>query len=60
VVTCGRKEKRQYKIEYGLNLRRRRKEKRNVRIRSLLDLKDSSHVRGQVSIDSFWEDRRAF
>jgi hypothetical protein len=42
VVICGRKEKHQYKIEHGLNLRRRRKEKRSVRIRSLTDLKGNS------------------
>ncbi len=53
MVACGRKEKHQYKIENGLNLRRGRNEKRNVRIRSLPDLKDSSLVRGQVSINSF-------
>jgi hypothetical protein len=50
VVTCGRKEKHQNKIEHTLNLRRRREEKRNVRIESLPDLKDNSHVPGQVSI----------
>jgi len=42
VVTCGRKEKHQNKIEHILNLRRRRKERRSVRIKSLPDLKDSS------------------
>jgi hypothetical protein len=39
VVTCGKKEKHQYKIERGLNLGRRRKEKSNVRTKSLPDLK---------------------
>lgn len=42
MVTCGRKEKHQNKIEHILNLRRRRKEKRSVRIKSLPDLKDNS------------------
>jgi hypothetical protein len=42
VVTCGRKEKHQYKIEHGLNPRRRRKEKSSVRIKSLPDLKGNS------------------
>jgi hypothetical protein len=42
VVTCGRKEKRQSKIEHGLSLGRRRKEKRNVRTKSVPDLKDKS------------------
>jgi hypothetical protein len=42
VVTCGRKEKHQYKIEHGLNLGRRRKEKSNVRTKSLPDLKGNS------------------
>jgi hypothetical protein len=42
VVTCGRKEKHQNKIEHGLNLRRRRKEKRNVRRKSVPDLKDNN------------------
>jgi hypothetical protein len=42
VVTCGRKEKHQYKIENGLNLGRRRKEKSSVRIKSLSDLKGNS------------------
>jgi hypothetical protein len=42
VVTWGRKEKHQYKIERGLNLGRRRKEKRSVRIKSLPDLKGNS------------------
>jgi hypothetical protein len=42
VVTCGTKEKHQNKIEHGLNLGRRRKEKRSARIRNLLDLKDNS------------------
>jgi len=42
VVTCGRKEKHQNKIEHGLNLGRRKKEKRNVRRKSVPDLKDSS------------------
>jgi len=41
VVTCGRKEKHQNKIERGLNLGRRRKEKRNVRRKSMPDLKDN-------------------
>ena len=38
MVKCGRKEKHQYKIEHGLNLRRRRKEKRNVRAKKLARL----------------------
>ena len=42
MVTCGRKEKHQYKIEHGLNLRRRTKEKRSVRIKSLPELKGNS------------------
>jgi hypothetical protein len=42
VVTCGRKEKHQYKIEHGLNLGRRRKEKRSVRVKSLPGLKGNS------------------
>ena len=45
MVTCGRKEKRQYKIEHGLNLGRRRKEKNNARIRSLPDLEGNSPER---------------
>jgi hypothetical protein len=50
VATCGRKEKRQYEIEHGLNLGRRRKEKRSARIRNLLDLKDNSpeHARNKT------------
>jgi hypothetical protein len=42
VVACGRKEKHQYKIEHDLNLGRRRKEKRSVRVKSLPDLKGNS------------------
>jgi hypothetical protein len=42
MVTCGRKEKHQYKIEHALNLGRRRKEKRSVRIKRLPDLKGNS------------------
>ncbi len=42
MVTCGRKEKHQYKIENALNLGRRRKEKSSVRIKSLPDLKGNS------------------
>jgi len=42
VVTCGRKEKHQNKIEHDLNLGRRRKEKRNARRKSVRDLADSS------------------
>ena len=42
MVICGRKEKHQYKIEHGLNLGRRRKEKSSVRIKRLPDLKDNS------------------
>ena len=42
MVTCGRKEKRQNKIERGLNLGRRRKETSSVRTRSLPDLKGNS------------------
>ena len=42
MITCGRKEKRQYKIERDLNLGRKRKEKSSVKIRSLPDLKGSS------------------
>jgi len=42
VIVCGRKEKHQYKIGQGLNLRRRRKEKRSVRIENLPDWKGNS------------------
>ncbi len=42
MVKCGRKEKRQNKIEHGLNLEGRRKEKRNVRKKSVPDLKGNS------------------
>jgi hypothetical protein len=42
VVTCGRKEKHQNKTEHILNLGRRRKEKRSVRVKSVPDLKDNS------------------
>ena len=52
MVTCGRKEKHHNKIEHGLNLGRRRKEKRSVRIKSLPDLKDNSRARGHVDSSS--------
>ena len=42
MVTCGRKEKHQNKIERGLNLGKRRKEKINARRKSVPDLKDNS------------------
>ena len=48
MVACGRKEKHQYKIEHGLNLGRRRKEKRSVRIKSLPDLRDNSPERARL------------
>jgi hypothetical protein len=49
VVACGRKEKHQYKIERGLNLGRRRKEKSGVRIKSLPDLNGNSPDRLSLS-----------
>jgi hypothetical protein len=52
VVTCGRKEKRQYKIESGLNLGKGRKEKSNVRIKSLPDLKGNSPDRPALGLNS--------
>jgi len=45
VVTWERKEKHQNEIEHGLNLGRRKKEKRSVRRKSVSDLKDSGSDR---------------
>ena len=42
MVTCKRKEKLQNKIEHGLNLGRRSKEKRNVKRKNVPDLKGNS------------------
>jgi len=50
VVTCGRKEKRQYKIARALNLGKRKKEKSNARTKSLPDLKDNSPDRAVRSL----------
>ena len=50
MVTCERKEKHQYKIEHGLNLGRRRKEKISVKIKSLPDLKDNSPERALIRV----------
>ena len=50
MVTCGRKEKRQYKIARALNLGRRKKEKSNARTKSLPDLKDNSPDRAVRSL----------
>ncbi|MCJ7634125.1 hypothetical protein MUP77_17275 [Candidatus Bathyarchaeota archaeon] len=52
MVKCGRKEKHQYKIEHGLNLRRRRKEKNNIRTKSLPDLKGNSPDRPALGLNS--------
>ena len=53
MVTCGRKERHQYKIERDLNLGRRRKEKSNVRTKSLPDLKGNSPDRACARAPSF-------
>jgi hypothetical protein len=52
MVTCGRKEKRQYKIEYGLNLGKGRKEKSSVGIKSLPELKGNSPDRPALGLNS--------
>ena len=55
MVKRGRKEKHQYKIESGLNLVRRRKEKSSVRTKSLPDLKGNSPDRACAPLFSFTE-----
>ena len=52
MVICGRKEKHRYKIERGLNLGRK-KEKSNVRTKSLPDLKGNSPDRACARAPSF-------
>ena len=42
MAICGRKEKHHNKIEHGLNLGRRRKEKTSVGTKSLPDLEGNS------------------
>ena len=51
MVTCGEKEKHQYKIEYGRTLGRRRKEKNSVRTKRLQDLKGSNPDRSALGVE---------
>lgn len=60
MVTCGKKERHQNEIEHGLNLGRRKKEKRNVRRKSVPGLKDNSPdrlgYRTSTRCTSYWLD----
>ncbi len=51
MVKCGRKEKHRNEIERGLNLRRRRKEKRSVKTKRLLDLRGNGPDRSRAVLD---------